>query len=188
MDEARATRVANQAAILNTQTPKLNTVTPVSMSGTGTTTTSLPENVTLSKQGGWLTKYKEGGETEPKLEQYKFYRNEFSTPAGYGVIHEGFYPSYTIGDRTGITYDFDSSSRWGRNIYTSPNGNDTIYFTTSDPYEYIDNVSGSFVMVGTPHVSQKAAKKGWFEQLFGLRAPIVVEEESKEAFNRAKKE
>ena len=57
MDNARATRVSNQAAILNTQTPKLNTVTSVSLSGTGATTTSLPENATLSKQGGWLTKF-----------------------------------------------------------------------------------------------------------------------------------
>ena len=57
MDNAKTTRVANQAAILNTQTPKLNTVTPVSMSGTGSTTTNLPENTTLAKQGGWLTKF-----------------------------------------------------------------------------------------------------------------------------------
>lgn len=57
MDNAKAARVSNQAAILNTQTPKLNTVTSVSLSGTGATTTSLPKNATLSKQGGWLTKF-----------------------------------------------------------------------------------------------------------------------------------
>lgn len=57
MDNARAARVSNQAAILNTQTPKLNTITPVSMSGMNSTTTNLPENTTLKKQGGWLTKF-----------------------------------------------------------------------------------------------------------------------------------
>lgn len=58
MNNARSARVYNQAAILNTQTPKLNAVTPVSMSGTSSTTTSLPENATLAKkQGGWLTKF-----------------------------------------------------------------------------------------------------------------------------------
>ena len=58
MNNARSARVYNQAAILNTQTPKLNTVTPVSMSGTSSTTTSILENNTLAKkQGGWLTKF-----------------------------------------------------------------------------------------------------------------------------------
>lgn len=57
MNNAKSARVYNQAAILNTQTPKLNTVTPVSMSGTSSTTTNLPENTTLAKQGGWLNKF-----------------------------------------------------------------------------------------------------------------------------------
>lgn len=148
---------------------------------------TLDVKVTRQQQGGWLNKYKDGGETEPKLSEYKFHRGEIKTPAGYGVIQEGFYPTYSFGNKTGITYDFDDSPRWGRNIYITPHGNDTVYYHTSDPYKYLD-MYPTYIQVGTPYKLQQVAKKGWHNMLHGANIPVKPQDGDEAAFNRAKKE
>lgn len=153
-----------------------------------TTTGYQPTSAKYKKQGGWLTKFQDGGTTEPKLSEYKFHRREITTPAGYSVIQEGFYPTYSFGNKTGITYDFDDSPRWGRNIYVTPHGNDTVYYHTSDPYEYLDMYPTTYIQVGTPYKSQQAAKKGWHNMLHGTNIPVRPQDGDEAAFNRAKKE
>ena len=109
-----------------------------------------------------------------------FYRQENKFPRGHAIISETILtPEGKNSDGTWYYPDFQKTP--GRNIYVSPNGNDTVYFNYPDSYRSYDS---GYQPIGNTRNQQQARAR--FLQL--AKKSKSYDKNSAQALGRARKE
>lgn len=140
----------------------------------------LRNSLIMNQNGGFIPFDKCGNKIKKGQRGLAFYRQENKFPKGHAIISETILtPEGKNSDGTWYYPDFQKTL--GRNIYVSPNGNDTVYFNYPDSYISYDS---GYQPIGNTRNQQQARAR--FLQL--AKKSKSYNKNSAQALGRARKE